>query len=192
MSQSELDFKAVLTQFFKKYRRQKLHRVDHLAEQFAGQEEEIMMLLCRKYKVDPSNVEGIDLSAKINELNERSELQAQHVSHDDHDHEEHQEEDEYEEEGDEEEVPKKKGKLMLVIILAVVVGMGGAFFAFGGMDIIGGHSGEAEAGDSTAVHEEMTKEDVMDSTQVMDTSEVMDSTEVMDTAQIEDSSAIEK
>ncbi len=51
------------------------------------------------------------------------------------------------------------------------------------MDIIGGHSGEAEAGDSTAVHEEMTKEDVMDSTQVMDTSEVMDSTQVMDTLQ---------
>ena len=103
MSQSELDFKAVLTQFFKKYRRQKLHRVDHLAEQFAGQEEEIMMLLCRKYKVDPNNIEGIDLSAKINELNERAEEQAQHVSHDEQAHEEHQDEVEYEEEGDEED-----------------------------------------------------------------------------------------
>jgi hypothetical protein len=189
MSQTELDFKTVLTQFFQKYRRQKLHRVDQLAEQFAGQEEEIMMLLCRKYKVDPSNVEGIDLSAKIDELNERAEEQAQHASHDEQDHEEHQEEVEYEEEGDKEEAPKKKGKVMLVIILATLVGMGGAFFAFGGMDIIGGDSGEAEAGDSTAVHEEITEEELMDSTEVMDSTKIIDSTELIDSAQIEDSSS---
>ena len=172
MSQTDIDFKEVLTQFFKKYRRQKLHKVDELAEQFEGKEKEIIMLLCRKYKIDPTKVEGIDLSDKIADLQARkSQLQENSA----HGHgEEHHEDDhsatqhsDQESTDDLEEAPKKKkSKLGMIVVLAIILGAGGAFFMFGGMDIINGGNNEENIiiSDSTSSNNIVSDTSINDST----------------------------
>ena len=53
------NFEKTLNDFFHRYHPRKKEKVPALVKEFAGHEKEVMLLLCKKYQVDPNSIDGL-------------------------------------------------------------------------------------------------------------------------------------
>lgn len=141
-------FETVLTNFYKRYHTQKLKFVPQLVERYKGREEEVLMYLANRYRVNPSTIAGTQNLPDVQPRRGRRIAMAgantattgaaggamDSVS-------------------DVADAPKKKGKgMLIVIVLIIVLGGGGAGAYFSGMLGGGGHD-DAHATDADHAEE---------------------------------------
>ena len=62
-------FEEILTAFLNEHDKRKRKKVDKLMKMFAGKEEEVILLLCKRYNVNPRTIDGLELSEEEYELN---------------------------------------------------------------------------------------------------------------------------
>ena len=54
------NFEQTLKDFFFRYHPRKIEKVSQMVSEFKGQEKEVMLLLCKKYKVSPDTIDGLN------------------------------------------------------------------------------------------------------------------------------------
>lgn len=54
------NFEQTLQDFFFRYHPRQSKKIPQIISEFKGQEKEVMLLLCKKYKVDPSTIDGLN------------------------------------------------------------------------------------------------------------------------------------
>ena len=53
------NFEKVLNDFFHRYHPRKKEKIPAIVKEFAGNEKEVLLLLCKKYGVDPNTIDGL-------------------------------------------------------------------------------------------------------------------------------------
>lgn len=53
------NFEQTLKKFFFKYHPRKAEKIPAIVKEFKGSEKEVMLLLCKRYGVDPNTIDGL-------------------------------------------------------------------------------------------------------------------------------------
>lgn len=158
----EMSFEEILTEFFNRYRVQKVRRASKIASQFKGQEKQVLYSLCKKYDVEPDKIADlIDLSEYTDIDSARN--QAAKKVHQEvigGEHEKEVEGESFHEEGEstetaEIEPPKKSKKLLIIIIFIIALAGGGAGFYVVDSGLLDGGHDATPTEDSSATVSEM-------------------------------------